>query len=310
MPELRQVRYFVAVAEEGQMTRAANRLHIAQPALSQAIAQLEARLGVELFARHARGMTLTPAGEAFLEKARTALTALDDADNAARTRGRATGGKLEWGFIAVPPMIQAPDLYSLFVAAHPEAESAFRELQWPRGTTSLWLEQVDLGLCFSPTPHAEVCLQPLRSEPRVVVAAKDHPLAERSELTVAEVLDETFCGEDPALEQVRAGFWRLDDHRGGPPRRTADRASNPQELLAAVACGRGIATAPASSARVMLATAPSVVTIPLTDADPTVLSLVWHRENRNPLVDVAASLAASIANVGETGDAEPAVAAR
>ena len=84
MPELRQLRYFVMVAEEGQITRAASRLHVAQPALSQAIAQLEARLGVALFVRHARGMTLTPAGEAYLEAARTAVTAVADADRAAQ----------------------------------------------------------------------------------------------------------------------------------------------------------------------------------------------------------------------------------
>jgi DNA-binding transcriptional LysR family regulator len=70
-----QLRYFVTVAEEGQITRAARRLHIAQPALSQALAQLEAELDIVLFERHPRGVTLTPAGEAFLVKARAALAA-------------------------------------------------------------------------------------------------------------------------------------------------------------------------------------------------------------------------------------------
>ena len=74
---LEQLRYFVTVAEEGQMTRAARKLHLAQPALSQAIAQLESELGIDLLVRHARGVTLTPAGETFVPKARLALAAAD-----------------------------------------------------------------------------------------------------------------------------------------------------------------------------------------------------------------------------------------
>jgi DNA-binding transcriptional LysR family regulator len=155
MSELRHLRYFVTVAEEGQMTRAANRLHIAQPALSQAIAQLESRLGVELFARHARGMRLTPAGEAFLEAARTALTAVEDADRAARLH-TPRPDRIEWGFIDWPPMIQAPELFATFTERHRETEVCFRELSRPRHSTATWLASVDVALCFSPTPHPDV----------------------------------------------------------------------------------------------------------------------------------------------------------
>src|SRR5437588_12765470 len=94
---LRHLRYFVTVGEEGQLTRAANRLHVAQPALSQAIAQLESQFGVELLERHARGVSLTPAGEAFFVKARVALAAVADADLAARSHSRAGNSRAEWG---------------------------------------------------------------------------------------------------------------------------------------------------------------------------------------------------------------------
>ena len=92
-----QLRYFVTVAEDGQMTRAARRLHIAQPALSQAISQLEAELGIELLVRHPRGVTLTPAGEAFLPKARAVVASEQDAAqrrNRLRARRRAPS---RWG---------------------------------------------------------------------------------------------------------------------------------------------------------------------------------------------------------------------
>src|SRR5438552_7760225 len=105
---LEQLRYFVTVAEEGQMTRAARKLHVAQPALSQAIAQLESELGIDLLARHARGVTLTPAGEAFLPKARLALAAATDASTTAETLARAAASMLEVGFIGPPPLVNAP----------------------------------------------------------------------------------------------------------------------------------------------------------------------------------------------------------
>src|SRR5213593_484826 len=96
---LEQLRYFVTVAEEGQMTRAARKLHLAQPALSQAIAQLEGELGIDLLERHPRGVTLTPAGEAFLPKARAALDADTDAALTARSLARAARDTMEVGFI-------------------------------------------------------------------------------------------------------------------------------------------------------------------------------------------------------------------
>src|SRR5262249_29874978 len=154
---------------------------------------------------------------------------------------------IEWGFIGSPPMVQAPDLFRRVAAACAEARSSFRELPYPRGSTASWLREVDLALCYSPTPHPDVAMRKLRAEPRVVLAANDHPLARRPELSVAEVLDETFCGTDPSLEPVRAGFWRLDDHRGGPaPNITAERAVCPHETIALVASGRGITVAPIS----------------------------------------------------------------
>ena len=294
MTSLRHLRYFVTVAEEGQLTRAAAKLHIAQPALSQAVAQLESQFGVDLLARHARGVTLTRAGEAFYAKARGALEAVADADLAALSHSRAGGRRLEWGFSGLPPMARAPELFATFTAANPAAEVSFRDLSWPRGTTAAWLQPVDIALLFSPTPHPEVETEILRTEPRVVLVASTHPLARRSELTVAEVLDETFCGTHPALEPVRAGFWCLDDHRGGPCRATVGEAANPQEMLAVIASGRAITTAPESAGPTFRSAVPSGVVIPLRDAIPTTLALVWHKHNPNPLVEELVAAARSL----------------
>jgi DNA-binding transcriptional LysR family regulator len=313
MTELRQLRYFVTVAQEGQMTRAAAKLHLAQPALSQAVSQLEARLGVDLFTRHARGVSLTPAGEAYLVKAGVVLAALADADLTAQAAARAETRTIEWGFIGSPPMVEAPRLFSAFTTSCPDASVSFRELPFPRDSTAAWVAEVDVALCYSPTAHPDVDTQPLRDEARLALVGSRHPLARRRELTVADVLDETFCGTDPTLEPVRAGFWRLDDHRGGAaPNVTSDRTSNPQEVLAVVASGRAITVAPASNARNVLNGLPGagVTAVPLRDASPTVLSLVWRRDNPNPLLSQLVAAARKLAPQGEQsgGDADGAVA--
>ena len=292
-----QLRAFVTVAEEGQMTRAARKLYLAQPALSQAITQLERELGVALLERHARGVTLTPAGEVFLAKARVALAATVDAAATARSLARVARGAIEVGFIGPPPELQAPQLFDGFADAHPAAELSFRELPFPRGSTTSWLEDVDVALCHPPTAGPGVRLQALWTEPRAVVMPEGHPLAQRSELTVAEVLDETFLGYHPAVQPMWAGFHSLDDHRGKRPAGlTADRALTPPEMLAMIASRRAITTLPGSDAAFILTVLRGVVAIPLRDAHPAVLSLVWRRDNHNPLVDVLAAIAKNLAS--------------
>ncbi|MEA2313919.1 MAG: hypothetical protein QOI03_611 [Solirubrobacteraceae bacterium] len=285
MASLRQLQYFVTVAEEANMTRAARALSVSQPSLSQAVSQLESQLGVELLVRHPRGVSLTPAGATLFVKARTALAAAEDAELTAQSLARAAGSTIDWGFIGTPPVLDVPELFRAFVDSQPEVEVAFRELSAPQGSTAAWLSQVDVALCHSPTPHPDVNVLALREEPRVVLMARTHPLAEREELAVADVLDETFCGTHPSLEPVRAGFWRLDDHRGAPARVSSDLARNAQEWIAVVACGNAIITAPVSSANRFLTGMPGIAIVPLRDAYPSTLALVWHKVAHSPQVD-------------------------
>jgi len=290
-----QLRYFVTVADEGQITRAASKLHIAQPALSQAIARLESDLGVELLERHPRGVTLTPAGEAFLAKARAALTAWTEAVMTAQSFAGSGRGTIEFGFLGAPPGLDSPGPLEAFAETYPEIDLRYRELPFPSLPTTTWLAEVDVAVCHLPPPDPSVWAQTLRLEPRVVLAPKRHPLAERGELTVAEAIDETFIGIHPSVEPAWAGFWSLDDHRGGSPRSvTADRAINPQEILAALAVRRAITTVPAAVARVIVSVLPGVAAIPLRDAKPTAIMLVGHEESSNPLVAALVTFAGTI----------------
>jgi LysR family hca operon transcriptional activator len=295
-----QLLYFVTVAEEGQVTRAARRLKIAQPAVSQAIAQLERELGLQLLERHARGVTLTAAGEVFLPKARAAVDSERDVESAGRSLSRVAGGTLDVGFVGPPPTMNCPELFAAFARAYPEIEISFHDLPFPRGATSAWLGAVDVAFCHPPAVEPGIGMQAVRREPRAVVARRDHQLAERTEVSVAEVLDEIFISYHPRVQARWSGFHSLDDHRGGPPRSmTADHAATSLEMLGIMAKQRAITTVPACDAKVAQLVLPDIVSVPLPDADPAVLSLVWVEDNSLPLVHALVSTA----NELDAGDA-------
>ncbi|MGA2321990.1 MAG: hypothetical protein ABSG95_14850 [Solirubrobacteraceae bacterium] len=113
------------------------------------------------------------------------------------------------------------------------------------------------------------------------------------------MLDENFVGWHPSIEPAWAGFWSLDDHRGGPPPNvTADRVFNPQELFASIAAGSAITTVPACHAAVILNVLTGVVAIPLLDADPSVMALAGREDHVNPLIRALLEVAESLAEGG------------
>ncbi len=289
-----QLQYFVTVAEEGQMTRAARRLHLAQPALSQAIAQLEAELGLELLTRHARGVTLTAAGEIFLAKARVALAADIDAAATAQSLARAATGTLEIGFVGPPPTITEASLFSAFAEAHPDVGISYREVPFPCGETSAWLSEVDVVMCHRPAADKQVSHQVVRIEPRALIVPREHPLAGRSELAVADVLDEVFVGYHDSVQDEWAGFHSFDHVRGAPALLTGDRALTPAEMLMMIASRRAIACVPASDALIGGEVLRGVKVVPMSDGDPFEIVLSWRKDNHNPLVQALVAHAANV----------------
>ncbi len=289
--------YFVAVADEGQVTSAARRLGVAQPAVSQAIAQLESETGLQLLERHARGVRLTPAGESFYAKARLAVAATGDAISTARSLARAQQGTIEFGFLGAPPSIEGRIEMEGFAMAYPDIEVRYRDLPFPTSSTSAWLGDVDVAACHLPPPDDAVWRKVIRREPRVALIPRGHPLADRKHVAVEDVLDETYVGFDPSVDPEWAGFWCLNDHRGGPPERTtADRAGNAQEVLAALGAGSAITVAPLAAANVLANVLASTCAVPLRDAEPARIALVGHRDQRNPLVAALLSYADILAS--------------
>ncbi len=282
-----QLRYLVTVAEEGQITRAASKLKLAQPTVSQAIAQLERELGVELLERHPRGVTLTAAGETFIVKARAALAAETDAAQTARSLARAGRGAMAVGFIGPPPMTSTPELFAAFAEMHADAQITYRDLPFPSGATSNWLAAVDVAFCHRPHAEQGVRTHAVRVEPRAIVAHRMHPLARRDGVTAADVLDETFVSYDPDIQREWAGFHSLDDHRGAPPAHTTpDHALTSLQMLGIMSSStRAITAVPHRDATIARQVLPDIVAMPLPELKPAAVSLVWRADNRNPLLE-------------------------
>lgn len=290
------LRYFVIVAEEGQITRAARRLSVAQPALSQAIAQLEAELGLRLLERHTRGVKLTKEGAAFLEKARAVVEHERDVRLTAQSLARAARSLLEVGFVGPPPPMTSQALFAAFAQRHPEVEVSYRDLPFPRGTTRSWLDPVDVAICHCPLVEEGVRIQALRAEPRAVVVPRAHPLAGREQASADEVLGETFIGYDPSVQEAWAAFHSLDDVRGGPPESvTADQVTTSLQMLGLLGTGRGLTAIPLCDARIIPQVVPGAVALPLPDAAPAIISLVWLAERENVVVAALAQLAREMA---------------
>jgi DNA-binding transcriptional LysR family regulator len=283
----RRLRYFVTVADEGQITRAARKLHIGQPALSQAIGALEAEIGLTLLERHPRGISLTLAGQEVLEKARLLLEVKADLAGVISSLQQGIQGTIVFGYLGLPPWQSIPGIIERFEQDHPDIEITLQPLEFPVSPTSAWLNAVDLALHAGPvTAGTEIWVQPVSVGPRVALVSHSHPLAKRAELTVAEIFDEVFIGFDPAVDPTWAGAWNLDKERGGPPSLLAEKVpSTVQERLTMIAAGSGISTALGAQAPLISNALPGLVVVPLSDADPAGLSLVGRMDRLNPAVE-------------------------
>jgi DNA-binding transcriptional LysR family regulator len=192
MVELRHLRYFIAVAEELNFSRAAQRMHMAQPPLSAAIRQLELDLGVALFLRTTREVKLTEAGHAFLAGARRTLA---DAERAAEDARRAAAGELGHLRLAYSWSTRfetLPALGRAFRASHPDVELLGQELWNARMPPAFASGSIDVALSLCPEIAAELELAPLRRERLVALLPEAHPLAHEDAIRLSALADEEF----------------------------------------------------------------------------------------------------------------------
>jgi DNA-binding transcriptional LysR family regulator len=279
----RDLRYFVAVAEDLHFTRAAERLFISQPALSKQIRMLERQLGAPLFDRGRDGVRLTPVGEALLPHARAVLSAWDRGwTEAEQAKGRQQA-TLVAGMSTSPGrggLLAA--IRSRFTALHPAATVLLRQVSWDDPTAGLADGTVDVAFVWLPLPDpARYQWTVVAVEPRLVAMSDSHPLASCDSVEMADLLDEPFLALPRSAGPLR-DYWLATDARGGRPPRIGVEIASTEEAYEALADGRGVCLLAAGNAP--LITLGGVTTRPVNGLSPSQLALAWHHDDTRPLV--------------------------
>ena len=275
--ELRLLRAYVAVAEEKHFGRAAARLFITPPSLSQQIKTLEKSLGVRLFDRDPRGVRLTRAGEALLEQARATLEQADRLEEmAAMQAGSVTAEPLVVGFLLFSLTAVSRGLLAEYGRVHPEVAIHVRQYEWDDPSAGLLSGAVDVALVRPPFRGADRlrCVE-LDRDPLLALVPADHPIAlDGGPVRAGRLVREPFLEVTLVSDPVFAAAWYLHDLRDDQcPAPVMSRATTSEEWLAEVSLGRGVDVVPESVAQDYVR--PGLAFVPIADLPPSRLVLAW-----------------------------------
>jgi DNA-binding transcriptional LysR family regulator len=247
--ELRHLRYFIVVAEELNFTRAAERLHIAQPPLSQQIQALEAELGVQLFERKKRPLQLTPAGQVLLTEARLVFATVERAIISTKRASRGEIGRLVVGANSSIANSVLPDILRVFRSRFGDVELVLRELTSFQQIQELRSRQIDVGFDRLPNENeneSDLSFLPILQESLVIALPEQHPLAVKSQIPLKALADEPFVLPPPDLVPSYSQIIDLCQQVGFTPK-VVQQATWMITVLSLVAGGVGIALLPANA---------------------------------------------------------------
>ena len=290
--ELRQLRYFVAVAEQRHFGRAAELLHMAQPPLSQQIRQLEAELGVTLLTRTTRRVDLTAAGIAYLEKARTILAAVDEAGEEAQRVASGRSGRLRVGCVGSATYSLLPALARRLREQLPNVDFGFRgEVLSPEQVSSLHDGSLDLALLRRVPDMSGLDVDRVRVDKLLVAVPDGHRFSGRKRLRVADL-----AGEDLV---VHAGGGRSAMNRlvhelfesAGVEARVVHQVAETSTLVTFVAAGLGVAVVPDPTAALAV---PGVVHVALAGAPGIELVAACREDDQNAVLARALDILAEV----------------
>ena len=283
--ELRHIRYFVAAAEELNFRRAAQILHVSQPALSVQIHQLEEELGAVLLDRDRHHVALTAAGKVFLEHGRRLLQASEEAARAAVRAARGETGRLAIGFIAQLSYEWLPNVLRSFRRHHADVEISLTELTPTRQIEELTARRLDLGIIGlrPPNLHEDLHAAVMSEEGLVAALPRDHRLATRRSLALSELAKEKFIftarQDAPAFSPWLLALCRQARFE---PEIALETDRSPSALNY-VAAGFGVAIFPAQIGRLAM---PGVRFVPLDKSTPPYqLSAAWRKDNHSPALE-------------------------
>ncbi|MFW3170839.1 LysR substrate-binding domain-containing protein [Geodermatophilus sp. CPCC 206100] len=273
--ELRHLRYFVAVAEELHFRRAAEKLHIAQPALSKQVSALEHELGVRLLERDRRGVTLTEAGRVFLAEAVEVLARAGNAVDRARAVVRGEVGRLAIGFIQPALADLLPRSLRVFRRHYPGVVLTLSETTTRTALEGVADRSIHLAFVRLPiTPRPDLRTELVSEEPVQLVVPRGHRFAGRPSVRLEEIADEELVLLDRSVEPMLHDYYVTACNRAGFSPRVAHEVSSTSIAIGLVAGGLGIAFVPASA---RFAAQPTVAHVPLEDAGLTLtMGAMWR----------------------------------
>jgi len=280
--DTRLLRAFVAVAEELNFTRAAERLHLAQQALSAQIRQLESRLDSKLFDRTTRKVTLTDAGELLLPHAVAALADLDAGVASLHAASRAKRATLRVGLSGTAMVAAVTETVKLFAERHPDVQLEVSNSGLHRPGAGLQEGAVDVAFVRPPFLDEGLSMVTIVTEERYAVVRDDHPLASREFVRPEDIVGEPWIWVEGADPKTRA-FWSLADYRGDKPLQGGTRINSVEEAFGAVAAGLAITCQPESSVRTIGGGFPELRFLPLRGAPPAQVAVAWRSSHQTSL---------------------------
>ena len=279
-PDLRRLRYFVAVAEELHFGRAARRLNVSQPPLSVQIRTLEREIGTPLLIRTQRRVELTEAGRVLLEEARRLLDQAEAAVVHARRAAEGAVGRLTIGFVSTVDYSILPPLVRRFRQKHPGIALKLLELTGDRQQALLQSGELDLGLSILPSPASSLTMRPVFREPLIAAVPANHPLAGRRRIALRSLAAEAFVQFPRELAPGLYDLAIAACQKAGFTPHLAQEAIQMQTILGLVAAGLGVALVPRCMSKLQR---PDVRYLAL-DARGFEVETVslWYSENRAP----------------------------
>jgi len=287
--ELRHLRYFLAVAEELHFGRAAARLHISQPPLSQQIRRLEKELQAPLFNRTKRHVELTNAGRVFLGEARALVAQAEQAAGNAQRASRGEIGQLLLGCDLWVDFLNGARIIRLFARRHPEVEIELRDLTAMEQISALEGGRIHVGILRPPVPSKALLSERLLSENLVVAFPRGHRFRNAGRVSWAALGDEPYVlfsrRRAPAFDALIARAC----HDAGVTLKVKYEVEHPQTILAIVEAGLGISLVPAS---LRMLRRPGIAYRLLSPAGPTLETVIaWRRDSELPLVQAFVKVA-------------------
>jgi DNA-binding transcriptional LysR family regulator len=279
---LRQLRYFAVLGEELNYRRAAERLFITQPALSTAIKQLEHQFGVQLFTRNTREVALTDLGAAWLPQVQQAIAGVDAVVDNLVTLSGTRHGVLRVGYLIGTGADLLFRVVRHFEAAYPEVTVEPMEYDFSDPTAGLADGSTEVAIIRPPVDLPDHRILVLDSEAWVACLPRDHPLADRREVQIAELLDDPIvCA--PLTAGTWRDYWLAMDVRGNRPPTIAAVAATYEAETTSIARGLGISFTSSSVARFY--DRPGIVYVPITDRPPSLTALAWKPGALSPQAD-------------------------